>query len=133
MRAYFFGCNLDSGDNGNGSAPNVAATFTPYPVVMRDTQNRHSGTLTALIGSITSPGVYSDNNTLRDQIRGLSTTKNTLYLRNRRGDFMHVAISGEIVNNTTDNSIKQELSVRIPWVEIGPIKYSLYYLMSGGA
>ena len=133
VRAYFFGCNLDSGDNGNGSAPNVAATFTPYPVVMRDTQNRHSGTLTALIGSITSPGVYSDNNTLRDQIRGLSTTKNTLYLRNRRGDFMHVAISGEIVNNTTDNSIKQELSVRIPWVEIGPIKYSLYYLNNGGA
>lgn len=120
IRTYFFACNLSGGDNGNGAAPNVAPTFTAYPSVMRDTQNRHSGTLSALVGGITAPGVYTDTNTLRDQIRALSTSKNTLFLRNRRGDFMRVAISGEIINATADNSVKQELSVRIPWVEIGP-------------
>lgn len=131
VRAFAFACNVASGDNSNGNAPSVAPTFTPYPVVMRDTQNRHSGTLSALIGYVLDPGVYHDDNSLRDQIRALSTTQNTLFLRNRRGDFMKIAIAGEIVNTTSDNSVGQEQGVRIPWVEIGPVTKSVFS-SSGG-
>lgn len=129
---YFFGMNLSSGSNGNGNAPNVLSNFTPYPTVLRDTQNRHSGTLTALIGSVSAPGEYTDNNALRDAIRALSVTQNTLFLRNRRGDFLKIAIAGEITTDTADTSYKQQINASIPWVEIGPADGTAVSLLSGG-
>lgn len=120
IRAFKFALNVSTGSNGNGNSPNVQSTFTPYPVVMRDTQNRQSGVLTGLIGSTVAPGKYADSNQLRDAIRALSVSKNKLFIRSRRGDFLRVAISGEIATTINDGSLEQEVTVSIPWVEIGP-------------
>lgn len=132
VNVFRFGLNLSSGSNGNGNSPNVLSNFTPYPTVMKDTQNRQSGTLTALIGSITAPGEYTDSNELRDKIRALSVTQNTLFLRNRRGDFMKIAIAGEISTDTADTTHLQQINAVIPWVEIGPVKGSVVKTLSGG-
>lgn len=121
IQVFKFALNLSTGSNGNGNGPNVQPTFTPYPVVMRDTQNRQSGVLTGLIGSTVAPGKYGDSNQLRDAIRALSISKNQLFLRSRRGDFLRIAISGEITTTINDNSLEQEVTVSIPWVEIGPV------------
>lgn len=120
-QVFKFALNLSTGSNGNGNGPNVQPTFTPYPVVMRDTQNRQSGVLTGLIGSTVAPGKYGDSNQLRDAIRALSVSKNQLFLRSRRGDFLRIAISGEITTTINDNSLEQEVTVSIPWVEVGPV------------
>jgi hypothetical protein len=126
---FDFTMNVSSGNDGNGAAPGVYNNFTPYPVVMRDVTNRHSGTLSGLIGSLDGPGEYLDTNEIRDAIRALSASKNTLFLRSRRGDLFKVAIAGEISTVTEDNSPKQQASVSIPWVEIGPVDGSI---VSGG-
>lgn len=118
VNAYRIRMNVGSGTDGNGASPGIFQTFTPYPIVMQDTQNRHSGTLTGLIGRLTAPGVYEDSIDVRDKIRGLSVSNHPLYLRNRKGDFWRIAISGEISTSVNDNSYKQEVTVSIPWVEI---------------
>lgn len=132
-QSFLFGCNLTSGDNANGNTPNVLSTFTPYPTVLRDTQNRQSGTLTALLGRITGPGEYTDSNSLRDAVRALSVSSKSLFLRNRRGDFMKIALSGPITTNTQDNSVKQVLSVSVPWVEIAPVDAPVILIVPGTA
>jgi hypothetical protein len=132
-QSFLFGCNLTSGENANGNAPNVLPTFTPYPTVLRDTQNRQSGTLTALLGRITGPGEYTDSNSLRDAVRALSVSSKSLFLRNRRGDFMKIALSGPITTNTQDNSVKQVLSVSVPWVEIAPVDAPVILIVPGTA
>lgn len=132
VNAFKFGMNLTSGSDGNGNSPNVLSNFTRYPTVQRDTQNRSSGTLAALIGSIVAPGEYMDTNETRDKIRALSTTQNALFLRNRRGDFMRIAIAGEIVTSTADTTKLQQITATIPWVEIGPVDGSVLKLLSGG-
>lgn len=121
IRAFKFALNVSTGSNGNGNSPNVQPTFTPYPVVMPDTQNRQSGVLTGLIGSTVAPGKYADSNELRDAIRALSVSRNSLFIRSRRGDFLRIRISGEITATINDGSLEQEVTVSVPWVEIGPV------------
>lgn len=125
VNVFRFRANVTSGSIGNGASPSVHSTFTRYPVVLRDTQNRKSGTLTGLIGWVTAPGEYTDDNATMEAIRNLSVTKNTLFLRSRRGEFMKVAISGEISTTANDNSPKQEIMASVPWVEIGPVDGSV--------
>ena len=124
-KVFFFGKNFQSGSDSNGSGPSVYSTFTRFPVVMRDTQNRHSGVLSSLIGVMTGPGEYTDSNETRDLLRALSTSTNPLFLRSRRGDFFRVAISGEILTAVQDNSLKQPITASVPWVEIGPVTGSV--------
>ena len=123
---FYFSMNVTSGADSNGSSPGVYNNFTPYPIVMRDTVNRHSGTLTGLIGFLDGPGVYMDTIPLRDEIRALSVSKNTLFLRSRKGDLFKIAISGEITTSVEDNSPKQQVTAAIPWVEIGPVDGAIY-------
>lgn len=125
VNVFRFRANVTSGSIGNGASPSVYSTFTRYPVVLRDTQNRKSGTLTGLIGWVTAPGEYSDSNEVMDAIRNLSATKNTLFLRSRRGEFLKIAVSGEISTSANDNSAKQEITASVPWVEIGPVDGSV--------
>lgn len=125
-QTFGFDKNFNSGSDGNGSSPSLYNNFTPYPIVMRDTVNRHSGTLNGLIGWLNGPGEYMDNIILRDAIRGLSVSKNAFFLRSRKGDFFKVAISGEIVTSVEDNSPKQQVTASIPWVEIGPVDGQVY-------
>ena len=121
LDVYFFGKNFASGADGNGASPAVQPNFTPYPLVMRDVTNRHSGTLASLIGAITAPGVYADTNELREAIRALTSTTNVLFLRDRRGDLWMVDIAGEISCSVDDNAKSQSVTASIPWVETGPV------------
>ena len=132
VNVFKFNMNFNSGADGNGASPGVYPTFTPYPLVMNDTQNRHSGTLSGLIGQMTEPGNYSVTNETRDALRALSANGNPLFLRSRRGDFLRVAISGEITVSVQDNAQSQPLTASVPWVEVGPVDGSVLSLQGGG-
>lgn len=73
--------------------------------------------LTSMIG-YTENGVYFDNTKLRDEIAALTTSGYALFLKNRKGDVIHIAISGAIEMETMDNSAQQAQTVKLPWVEI---------------
>jgi hypothetical protein len=116
--SYLFGKNLQSGSISNNNQPGIFQNFTPYPTVMIAPQNYQSGTLQSLIGVI-KDGEYSDTIDLRDAIYNLSTTTNTLFLKNRKGDLLKIRPSGEITMETMDNTKQQALTVSFPWAEIG--------------
>lgn len=118
QKIFSFGKNLSSGDISNNNAPQILQNFTRYPTVQPSPFNYKSGTLTSLIGTI-SNGVYSDTITDRDEIMGLSTTQNTLFLKSRKGDLLKIRVGGAIEFGTMDNSPTQAQTVTIPWVEVG--------------
>ena len=116
---YQFSANVTGGAVGNNNAPSVLQNFTRYPLVQRSPWNYKSGTLTGLIGRASAGEYRNDTVSLRDAIYALSTSGNTLFLKNRKGDLWKIAISGEITMETGDNSILQPQTAAIPWVEIG--------------
>ena len=118
QKIFAFGKNLSSGDASNNNAPQILQNFTRYPTVQPSPVNYKSGTLTSLIGEI-SKGVYSDTVADRDEIMELSTTKNTLFLKSRKGDLMKIRVGAAIECGTMDNSPTQAQTIKLPWVEIG--------------
>ena len=117
QKIYRFGKNLSSGSVSNNAVPSVLQNFTRYPVVQNSPWNYRSGMLTSMIG-YTENGVYFDNTKLRDEIAALTTSGYALFLKNRKGDVIHIAISGAIEMETMDNSAQQAQTVKLPWVEI---------------
>ena len=117
VAVYLFSSNVSTSEMPNGNARNLFSTFTRYPVVMRNSQNRRNGNLSGLIGSVAA-GVYTDSNATMDALYALSTSQNALFLRSRRGEFMQIAPAGDIKMDTVDNTAKQQVTASIPWVEI---------------
>ena len=124
--SYRFGKNLVSGSVTNNNQPGVFKNFTPYPTVMIAPQNYQSGTLQSLIGVINN-GEYSDTINLRDAIYELSTTKNTLFLKNRKGDLLKIRPTDSITMETMDNTRAQAQTVSFPWAEVGDASDAVIY------
>ena len=119
VQVFRFEGNVSSGSYTNRGARNIQPTFTPYPAVFRSTQNSRQGTLTGLIGKVTN-GVYYDSNETESAIRALSSSRNQLFIRDRRGNLIKIALAGEISMSANDSTAKQEITVSVPWVETGP-------------
>lgn len=118
LQIFRFSCNVSSGSYTNRGARNIQPTFTPYPAVFRSTQNSRQGTLTGLIGRVTG-GVYYDSNVTEAALRALSSSRNQLFIRDRRGNLIKIALAGEIGMSVNDSTAKQEITVSVPWVETG--------------
>lgn len=119
---YTFANNVSSGSVSNNNSPNVLRNFTPYPTVQLDNANYMSGTLKSLIGVVDYTGgqnEYSDSISLRNAIFALSVSRKTLLLKNRKGDFIEIKVSGSVSMETWDNSRQQAQTMSLPWVEIG--------------
>lgn len=122
LAEYTFANNIISGTISNNNSPNVLKNFTPYPVVQMDPANYKSGTLQALIGAIDYKGgqnTYSDSLSLRDAIFALSVSRNTLFMKNRKGDLMQIRLSGSISMETWDDVKQQAQTMSFPWAEVG--------------
>ena len=118
---YRFGKNLSSGSMSNNNSPNILENFTIYPTVQLSPSNYKSGTLQSLIGKIDykNGNAYSDSIGLRDEIFALSTSRQTLFLKNRKGDLFRIRLSGAVTMETMDGTKEQAQSVSLPWAEIG--------------
>ncbi len=120
QKSYLFGKNLDSGTISNGNKPGIFGNFTRYPLVQIAPQNYKSGTLRSLIGVIDGyTGEYYDTIDLRDELYGLSTNTNFLFLKDRKGDLLMIRPSGEISMETMDGTREQAQTISFPWVETG--------------
>lgn len=131
VNEFRFGKNLSSGSISNNNSPSLYPTFSRYPAVQRSTQRYQSGTLASLIGvvGLNGPGVYTDSIAMQEAISQLSTTSDALFLKNRKGDVLRVAISGPITFTFADNTREQAITASIPWAEIGSADgVSLYAL-----
>lgn len=121
VEIFSFSCNVSSSTISNENSPGILQNFTRYPTVQLAPQNYQAGTIEALIGNISSYH-YSDTVEKRNAIWALSKTKNRLFLKNRKGDFLEIRISGSITMKTLDESKEQAQTVTLPWVEIKDTK-----------
>ena len=119
---YRFGKNLQSGSGSNNNSPAVRQNLTRYPTVQKAYSQYQSGSLTSMIGVVRKDGSYSDTVALRNAIYDLSVSTKTLFLKNRKGELLHIALSGPISAITMDNIAQQAQSMTIPWVEISSAK-----------
>lgn len=117
---YRFSLNVSSGTMPNNNSPGILDNFTPYPTVQLSTANYRSGTLSGYIGYVGGGAEYMEKGDLRMELYALSTTRNTLFLKNRKGDLIQIRIAGEVSINTMDDTRQQAQTASIPWVEIGP-------------
>lgn len=119
-KLYRFSLNVSSGTMPNNNSPGILDNFTPYPTVQLSTANYRSGTLSSYIGYVGGGAEYMEKDDLRMELYALSTTGNTLFLKNRKGDLIQIRIAGEVSINTMDDTRQQAQAASIPWVEIGP-------------
>lgn len=118
-KLYRFSLNVNSGAIPNNNSPGILDNFTSYPTVQLSTVNYRSGTLSGYIGYVGGGAAYMEKDDLRMELYALSTTGNTLFLKNRKGDLIQIRIAGEVSISTLDASQQQAQTASIPWVEIG--------------
>lgn len=136
-KQYLFALNLSAGSEGNNNTPTLNENFTQYPTRMLSTQNYASGTLQGLIGAIyTVPALvaeidgrrqtvkpstmdYFDSVDLEKELKDLSVTPYTLFLRDMSGNLRMITTSNQI--GITPNLKKRQLpkTISFPWAEIG--------------
>lgn len=130
---FRFSLNVASGGISNNNSPGVLGNFTRYPTVQSSPSDYRSGTLSAAIGRVLANGEYTDTNEVRDAVYALSTTQDTLFLKDRRGDLWQIRANGAISMSTMDGSRQQVQTVTLPWVEIGSADGARILLTSSDA
>ena len=114
---YHFRFNMDSGTPTNNNAPGVLQNFTAYPTVQPAPQNYLSGTLKALIGTV-SGGRYTDSLALRKALMALSVTENPMFLKSSKGDVLRVRTNGAVTAATAENVESLAQTVSFPWIAL---------------
>lgn len=119
VKEYQFSCNIQDMSVSNNSNKSYVQNFTPYPTVFQSTANYASGTLQALIGFV-DPKAYKywDSTQLMDELNALSTTTNTLFLKDMKGHLWMVDV-GTVQMTATQKTREMQVTISLPWTEIG--------------
>lgn len=124
LNIFRFGNNIESGSVSNNNAPTWLENFTKYPVRQPSAQMPKSGVLSALLSNTTEYG-YADTAEQMDRLYNISASRNTFFLKDRKGNLYMVGIDGAVSQQINDASAVQEVSVSIPWREIGDAEKSV--------
>ena len=119
VKEYQFSCNIQDMTVSNNSNKSYVQNFTPYPTVFQSTANYASGTLQALIGFVDLKAYkYWDSTQLMDELNALSTTANTLFLKDMKGHLWMVDV-GTVQMTATQKTREMQVTISLPWTEIG--------------
>ena len=113
-----FGNNVSAGSVSNNNTPSFLTNFTGYRLKQPTTRDSKSGNLQALLSN-TVAGRYTDNTLQMENLYALSKCNNPLFLKDMKGNLYMVTISGAITQTINTKSNIQEVTVSIPWEEIG--------------
>lgn len=114
---YHFKYNLEPGSVSNNNAPNILQNFTANPTVQPAPQNYLSGTLKALIGTVTG-GTYRDSLATRNALMALSVTENPMFLKSSKGDVMRVRLNGAVTAAISEKTEALAQTVSVPWIAL---------------
>lgn len=118
LNTWKFGNNIESGSISNNNTPTWLTNFTPYRLKQMTSRTGKSGTLKALLGN-TKNQKYSDTVALMESLFRISTSDNTLFLKDMKGNLYMVSISAPITQTIETKSKIQQVTVSVPWEEIG--------------
>lgn len=118
IQAWRFGANINASAISNNNAPTMLSNFTRYPYRQPSSQAGRSGTLAALISNVENCA-YSDTAEQMDALFELSHSTSTLFLKDMKGNLYMVHTAGAITQSINTTSGVQQVTVSIPWQEIG--------------
>lgn len=118
QNVWRFGSNVSAGSVSNNNSPTWLTNFTPYRLRQGTTRSGKSGTLQALLANPTG-GRYQDTAEQMEALYGLSTTHNPLFLKDMKGNLYMVQVSSPITQTINTKSPRQEVTISVPWEEIG--------------
>lgn len=119
VNVWRFRDNVDAGAYTNQNQPVLLENFTKYPLWQPSSPAAKSGTLTALLGRFEN-GVYSgDDAEAMEALFALSGSVNPLFYRDMKGNLYMVRLAGPISQTVNNVSGMLEVSVSVPWVEVG--------------
>lgn len=120
VKVWRFENNLSTGSVSNNNSPNWLTNFTPYRLRQPSARNGQSGTLQALLSNYNqSKNFYEDTVALMDELKQASLSTNTFFLKDMKGNLYMVGISGPITQTVNIKSKVQEVTISVPWEEVG--------------
>lgn len=121
LRYWKFGNNISAGSVSNNNTPNWLTNFTGYRLRQASSRRGRSGTLQALLSNVSNVS-YADTSDFMDSLYVASLSRNTFFLKDTKGNIYKVAISAPITQTINTKTNVQEVTVSIPWEEIGTMK-----------
>ena len=117
----------------NNNKPLLLENFTRYPTVQMSPQLYRSGTLGGYLGEVDQNAEYHDSAARLEQLMALSLTRQTLFLKNRKGSLMRIFLNGEITAQTQDATRQQALICAVPWCETRDARDAQLLIRQGSA
>lgn len=118
LNVWKFGNNINGGTYSNNNTPQWQQNFTPYPLKQPSAQLYASGTLSALLSNAQG-NVYADTAEQMQRLSNISASRNTFFLKDTKGNLFMVGIGAAITQTINTKTLVQEVSVSIPWKEVG--------------
>lgn len=122
VASYFFrfgSGGVAEGQFSNNNSPTLQKNFTRYPTRQPETPNYLTGSVGGYIGKIGRDATYSDTLAQARALRNLSTSENTLFLRDPKGHFLNIHTNQPITVSVDHKSVVMPQTVTIGWVEVG--------------
>lgn len=120
-RTYLFRYSVSEGNTSNNNAPQISQNFTRFPTRQGVSANYATGTLSGYIGTISYESLtYSDTVTQAQALFDLSTTTNTLFLLDPKGNFRKIHTSAATTLQIDHKKKPMPQTMTISWVEVGP-------------
>ena len=119
VSVWRFRNNIEAGAVSNGNNPAMLENFTKYPLWQPSSQAPKSGTLTALLSFFSEGEYIRETAADMERLYALSQSVNPLFLRDMKGNLYMVRLSGPISQTVNYKTGVMEVTVSVPWVEIG--------------
>lgn len=119
VSVWRFRNNIEAGAVSNGNTPGLLDNFTKYPHWQPSSQSPKSGTLTALLSYFSEGEYIRETAADMERLYALSQSVNPLFLRDMKGNLYFVRLSGPISQTTNYKTGIMEVTVSVPWIEVG--------------
>ena len=120
LNVWKFGNNIESGSISNNNTPSWLTNFTPYRLRQPISRMGKSGTLQALLSNYDpESNRYRDSSKMMDDLWDASISNHVFFLKDMKGNLYMVHISAPITQTINIKSRVQQVTVSIPWEEIG--------------
>lgn len=117
VNVWTFGNNLSTMDVSNNNKPTFYDNFTKYPLRMPVTPHYKSGTLSGLISNAVD-GAYADTAEQAEAIYQISSSLNSFFLKDTKGNIYMVHTSDAITTAVNIGTATQETTFSLPWQEV---------------
>lgn len=127
IKTWRFANNIQGNAVSNGNTPSVLKNFTRYPVWQPSSPSAKTGTLTALLSYFVNGEYEIESYKDMEEAYAISESVNPLFLKDLKGNIYMVKTSSPISQTANIKTSKREVTITIPWTEVGDASNARIY------